>query len=184
MNEERSESRASMSWFDLLFKNVINVNKEFFKSFQSSHDQYNLLLESNIHIPDPMFCNNTEEQKFHLFLGFFFHLFLFFAASCITWRRHEPAYHHSSKWATLVLWSGATSWHMRCVLHSAPFIFQLCTSFLPNGGAPKTQQGPILFLSETAGLCGVVTHFHTVHTYTVVATSKFHPQRAILCQHV
>lgn len=71
MNEEQTESRALMYWFYLLFKNVINVNKEFFKSCQSSHDHHNLLLESNIHIPDPTFCNR-EEQKFHLFIFIFF----------------------------------------------------------------------------------------------------------------
>lgn len=70
MNEEQAENRALMYWFYLLFKNVINVNKEFFKSCQSSHDQHNLLLESNIHIPNPTFCN-IEEQKFHLFIYFF-----------------------------------------------------------------------------------------------------------------
>lgn len=75
-NVQRAELQCPGLIF--LFKNVINVNKEFFKSCQSSHNQYNLLLESNIHVPDPTFCNNTEEQKFNLFLGFFFNFFFFF----------------------------------------------------------------------------------------------------------
>lgn len=72
-----------------------------------------------------MFCNSTKKNRS------FFHFF--FSASCVTWRRHEPAYRLSSKEPTLVLgsWSGTASCCMRCILHSASFVFKYVHRFSP-----------------------------------------------------
>lgn len=126
MNEKRSERQGLMFWFEILFKNVINVNKEFLNHVHTTNITYCLTQTFTSWIQ----CSAIAQRITEFFFSFSF----FFAASCVTWRRHEPAYHFSSKEPTLVLgsWSGTTSCCMRCVLHSASFIFEYVHCFSPT----------------------------------------------------